>query len=234
MFPPQDDHIKLSTLSANFTRDTRDNPLNEHRGVFDTVAVDFNTSKLGSNVDFAGLNGQAAFYKTAFHNIVWANSIRIGLAQPFSSSFVPLSEEFFTGGGNSLRGIPLDSAGPQRAVYICPDGTSSCGITIPFPTGGNEMLIVNSEARIPLSSIKRGLRIVPFYDGGSVFPGVGFHDFTSLYSNNVGVGFTYNTPVGPIRFDLGKDLNPEPGTSSADAIPTAIFHRNRAGVLEVL
>lgn len=213
LVPAKDDHIKLSTLSANFTRDTRDDPMNEHRGVFDSVEFDFNSSKLGSNVDFAKLTGQAAFYKTAFHNVVWANSIRIGLAQPFNNSFVPLSQAFFTGGGNSLRGIPLDSAGPQRPVYICPDGTSSCGVTIPFPTGGNELLILNAEARIPLFAIKKGLRIVPFYDGGSVFPSVGLHDFTSLYSNNIGVGFTYNTPVGPIRFDLGKDLTAEPNTS---------------------
>ncbi len=213
LVPAEDDHVKLSTLSANFTRDTRDDPMNEHRGVFATAEFDLNSSKLGSNVDFAKLTGQAAFYKTAIHNVVWANSIRIGLAQPFHNSFVPLSQAFFTGGGNSLRGIPLDSAGPQRPVYICPDGTSSCGVTIPFPTGGNELLIVNSEARIPLSFIKKGLRIVPFYDGGSVFPSVGFHDFSTLYSNNIGVGFTYNTPVGPIRFDLGKDLTAEPNTS---------------------
>lgn len=213
LVPAQDDHIKLSTLSANFTRDTRDNPLNAHSGVFDTLELDFNSSKLGSNVNFAKLTGQAAFYKSAIHNIVWADSIRVGLAQPFNNSFVPLSEEFFTGGGNSLRGIPLDSAGEQRAIYVCPNGTSSCGTTIPFPTGGNELLILNSEARIPLFWIKEGLRFVPFYDGGSVFPDVGFHDFASLYSNNVGVGLTYNTPVGPIRFDVGKDLNSEPGTS---------------------
>ena len=213
LVPPEDDHIKLSTLFGNFTRDTRDNPLDAHRGVFDTLALNFNTSKLGSNVDFAGLTGQAAFYKTAVHNIVWADSIRIGLAQPFNNSFVPLSEKFFTGGGNSLRGIPLDSAGPQRPVYVCPNGTTSCGVTIPYPTGGNELLILNSEARIPLFWLKKGLRIDPFYDGGGVFPTVGFQDFTSLYSNNVGVGLTYNTPVGPIRFDVGKDLNAIPGTS---------------------
>jgi len=223
LVPEQDDHIRLSTLSANFTRDTRDNPLDAHRGVFDTLELDFNSSKLGSNVDFAKLTGQAAFYKTAVHNIVWADSIRIGLAQPFNNSFVPLSEEFFTGGGNTLRGIPLDSAGPQRPVYICPDGTTSCGVTVPYPTGGNELLILNSEARIPLSWLKKGLRIVPFYDGGSVFPTVGFHDFTSLYSNNVGVGLTYKTPVGPIRFDVGKDLNAEPGTSPPLHYPLQYF-----------
>lgn len=215
LVPPDNDHIKLSTLAANFTRDTRNNPLDARRGFFGTLELDFNSSALGSNVDFAKLIGQAAYYKEKIHHIVWANSIRVGLAQPFNNSFVPLSETFFTGGGNSLRGIPLDSAGPQRAVYVCPDGTTACGVTIPFPTGGNELLLLNSEARIPLSWIRKNLGFALFYDGGSVFPLVGFHDFTSLYSNNVGIGLRYATPVGPIRFDVGKDLNAVPGTSPA-------------------
>ena len=77
-----------------------------------SIELDLNSTKLGSSVNFAKLTGQAAYYKQAFHNIVWANSIRIGLAQPYANSRVPLSEEFFTGGGNSLRGFPLDGAGP--------------------------------------------------------------------------------------------------------------------------
>jgi outer membrane protein assembly factor BamA len=213
LVPDRDLHIRLSTLTANLTRDTRDNPLDEHRGMLGSAELDFNTTKLGSNVDFAKFTGQAASYKTKWHDIVWANSIRIGLAQPFANSFVPLSESFFTGGGNSLRGFPLDGAGPQRQVQVCSSGSSSACTFIQVPAGGNEMLILNAEARIPLP-IKKGLRIVPFYDGGNVFPLVGFHDFTSLYANNVGVGLRYDTPVGPIRFDLGQNLNPVSGVNS--------------------
>ncbi|MGB8988068.1 MAG: BamA/TamA family outer membrane protein, partial [Candidatus Sulfotelmatobacter sp.] len=210
LVPPPDQHVRLSTHSANVTRDTRDNPLDEHRGMLDTVQLDFNASKLGSSVNFAKLTGQAAFYREKFHHIVWADSVRIGLAQPFSNSFVPLSEAFFSGGGNSLRGFPLDSAGPQRKVEVCGSGSSSNCTLIQVPSGGNELLILNSEARIPLP-IKKGLRLAVFYDGGNVFPSVGFHDFTELYSNNVGLGLRYSTPIGPIRFDIGRNLNPVPG-----------------------
>ena len=164
-------------------------------------------------MNFAKFLGQAAFFKQAFHNIVWANSIRVGLAQPYSNSRVPLSEQFFTGGGNSLRGFPLDGAGPQRQVQVCPNGGTSCDSFIQVPAGGREMLILNSEARIPLP-FKKGLSVVPFYDGGNVFPTVGFHQFTSLYANNAGLGFRYATPVGPIRLDLGRDLNPVPGVNA--------------------
>jgi len=217
LVPDKDRSIHLSTLAGNLTRDTRDNPLDEHHGVLDSVELDFNTSKLGSNVDFAKLTGQAAIYREKFHHIVWADSLRIGLAQPFDNSFVPLSQAFFTGGGNSLRGFPLDGAGPQNSVLICPSGAPTCSnpSQIRVPAGGNEELIINSEARIPVP-IKKGLSIVPFYDGGNVFPTIGFHDFTSLYSNNVGVGVRYATPVGPIRFDLGRNLDPVTGIDATN------------------
>lgn len=209
-----DRNVRLSTLAANLTSDTRDNPLDAHKGMLRSIELDFNTAKLGSSVDFAKVNGQLAYYKTGFHNIVFANSLRIGLAQPFDNSRVPISEAFFTGGGNSLRGFPLDGAGPQRPVEVCPNGTSGCGVFIQVPSGGNELLLINSEARIPLP-IKKGLGIVAFYDGGNVFPTIGFHDFTSLYANNVGVGLRYATPVGPVRIDLGHNLStPVAGVST--------------------
>jgi outer membrane protein insertion porin family len=210
---PQDQHVRLSTIAANVTRDTRDNPLDAHKGMLESIELDFNDTKLGSSVDFAKVNGQAAYYRPIFHNIIWANSLRIGLAQPYSSSRVPLSEEFFTGGGNSLRGFPLDGAGPQRQVQICSSGSSTNCSFIQVPAGGSELLIINSEARIPLP-IKQGLGLAVFYDGGNVFPRVGFHDFTSLYTSSVGLGLRYATPVGPVRIDLGHDLNPVPGVKS--------------------
>ena len=115
-----------------------------------------------------------------------------------------------TGGGNSLRGFPLDGAGPQRQVQVCSSGSSTACTEIQVPAGGNEMLIINSEARIPLP-IKKGLSIVPFYDGGNIFPHLGFSRFTSLYSNSVGIGFRYLTPIGPVRLDFGQNLNPVQG-----------------------
>ncbi len=210
---PEDRNVRLSTLAANLTTDTRDNLLDAHKGMLRTAELDFNTTKLGSSVDFAKFTGQVAYYKTGFHNIVFANSLRVGLAQPFANSRVPISEAFFTGGGNSLRGYPLDGAGPQRQVKVCSSASSTNCSFIQVPSGGKELLLINSEARIPLP-LKKGLGIVAFYDGGNVFPDVGFHNFTSLYSNNVGVGLRYATPVGPVRVDLGHNLNPIAGVNA--------------------
>lgn len=221
LVPLEDRNVRLSTLAANFTHDTRDNPLDEHKGMLDSIEFDYNASKLGSSVDFAKLTTQAAYYMPVLHhqNLIWANSIRIGLAQPLTGSRVPLSEKFFTGGGNTLRGFPLDSAGPQQPVCIGESGNSvDCGSNpnaprINVPTGGNELLLINSELRFPIG-IKKGLGMAAFYDGGNVFSTVGFHNFTSLYSNNIGIGVRYATPVGPVRIDLGRNLNPVPGINA--------------------
>ncbi len=213
LVPPNQLNVHLSTLSATWVHDTRDNVLDAHKGVYQNYQVGVSPYWLGSNFSFGQFLGQSAYYKNLHQSgIIWANSIRVGLEQPFNGSEVPLSSAFFAGGGSTLRGFPLDGAGPQEILPVCgnPDIPSTCG-QITVPRGGNELLILNTELRFPLTAIKDGLGIVTFYDGGNVFPTIGFHDFTSLYSNNVGIGFRYATPVGPIRIDIGRNLNPVPG-----------------------
>ena len=163
------------------------------------------------------MRAQYAYYKQIGAGIVWANSLRIGLEQPFSGSRVPTSELFFSGGGSTLRGFPLNGAGQQRNVPVCsnPSDASTC-TQIQVPDGGRQLLIINSELRIPVpitfpSPINRNLGFAAFYDGGNVFPSVGFHDFAPLYSNSVGIGLRYATPLGPVRVDLGHNLNVTPG-----------------------
>ncbi len=216
---PEDRQLHLSALTAAYTLDTRDNPLDATRGKYQTAEFDINERAIGSSVNFARIRAQVAHYKNIGAGIVWANSLRIGLAQPFASSRVPVSELFFSGGGSTLRGFPLNGAGPQHNIPVCgnPADPSTC-TQIQAPEGGRELLIVNSEFRIPLP-IKKGLGIVPFYDGGNVFPSVGFRDFSS-YSNTLGIGFRYRTPVGPIRIDIGHNLSPLPGIKATQIFIT--------------
>ena len=125
LVPPQDQQYRLSNLGAAYTRDTRDNPLDAHHGIYQSFDITFNTSVLGSSADFARFVGQVSYYKNIGHNIIWANNVRLGLEQPFNGSFVPLSEQFFTGGGSTLRGFPLNGAGPQRELPACGDPLKS-------------------------------------------------------------------------------------------------------------
>jgi outer membrane protein assembly factor BamA len=210
---PQDRNVHLSTFSGTVFRDTRDKPLDAHHGMFETVNLGITPTSLGSSANFAKLFGQYAFYKPV-HSIVFANSVRLGLLKSFDSSFVPTSQLFFSGGGTTLRGFPIDEAGPQRIVPFCNvlKGQTGC-VNVTVPVGGRQLFIWNSEARFPLGVMK-ALGGVVFYDGGNVYSAINLRNFADNYSNTIGVGLRYATPVGPVRFDIGKDLNPVPGIKS--------------------
>jgi outer membrane protein insertion porin family len=207
---PQDRNVRLSTFSGTLIHDTRDKPLDAHKGIFGTIDLGITPTALGSSADFAKLFGQVAHYQP-FHAIVFANSIRVGLASPFANSFVPTSQLFFSGGGTSLRGFPINQAGPQRLVPFCNvlQGESGC-VNITVPVGGKQLFIFNSEVRFPLG-IMKALGGVVFYDGGNVYRTINLHDFVRNYTNTVGFGLRYSTPIGPVRFDIGRNLNPVPG-----------------------
>jgi outer membrane protein assembly factor BamA len=210
---PQDRNVRLSTFSGTLIRETRDKPLDAHRGIYTTVNFGITPSALGSNVNFGKLFGQFATYKSV-HSIVLANSIRLGLAKSFSGSFVPTSQLFFSGGGTSLRGFPLDEAGPQRIVPFCNVLQNETGcVNVTVPVGGRQLFILNSEVRFPLKVTKE-LGGVVFYDGGNVYSAISFSNFINNYSNTIGVGLRYSTPIGPVRVDLGRNLNPVPGLSA--------------------
>jgi outer membrane protein insertion porin family len=206
----QDRHVRLSTFSTSLIRDTRDKPLDAHRGDFATLTLGITPTALGSSANFAKLFGQYAFYKPV-SSLVFANSIRLGLATPFAGSFVPTSQLFFSGGGTSLRGFPIDEAGPQRLVPFCNvlKNQSGC-VNVTVPVGGRQLFILNSEARFPLG-ISKLLGGVVFYDGGNVYSAINLHNFADNYSSTVGIGLRYSTPIGPVRVDFGRNLNPVPG-----------------------
>jgi outer membrane protein insertion porin family len=146
-------------------------------------------------------------------------------AYPQLNGLLPISERFFAGGPNTLRGFNFEEAGPR--VVVVPTGIfrKSNGdpvfldpFTVPF--GGNALAVANIELRIPLTA---SLRAVPFYDGGNVFrkPGDIFHRPTvapgdvaafnqrAIWTHTVGLGLRLKTPVGgEFGVDYGFLINP--------------------------
>jgi outer membrane protein insertion porin family len=217
---PQDQHVRLSTFDGQYIRDTRDKPLDAHKGIYQSVDFSVTSKALGASANFVRFLGQTSFYVPVKPWLVWATNLRLGLAEPFGNSDVPLSERFFSGGADSLRGFPINGAGPQRPVAVCTDPTNpaTC-VLIAVPVGGNMLFIVNSEARFPIP-LKQGLGGAIFYDGGNVYSNINFRQFTNDFTHSVGIGLRYQTPVGPVRFDVGYRITNVPGVNSAQYFVT--------------
>jgi outer membrane protein insertion porin family len=225
------------------------------KGSFLTAEYNVSLPFLGANI---GFNKFQASYNTYYtlpwlKNTTFAARAIIGLAHVFSSGdrfansqipdlegILPISERFFAGGANTLRGFDFESAGPR--VVIVPTGTFRDRnlepvfldpFTIPF--GGNALAVVNLEARIPVSTL---FRVVPFYDGGNVFRRVGdiFNppdvqpnnvnqaNLRALWSHTVGLGLRVKTPIGgELGIDYGYLLNPPRFLIPQVNAPNAIF-----------
>jgi outer membrane translocation and assembly module TamA len=105
---------------------------------------------------------------------------------------VPFQKKYFLGGATSIRGWGRYEVGPL----------SGSGL----PIGGNSMLAVSGELRATVFGKLGG---VLFVDGGNVWAQSGGIRLNDLrYA--VGPGLRYQTPVGPLRFDFGYQLNPIP------------------------
>ncbi|HEY2232656.1 MAG TPA: POTRA domain-containing protein [Candidatus Angelobacter sp.] len=217
---PQDENVRLSGVSASFTRDSRDNPLDAHKGIYESFQLGVNPAFLGSNTSFGRFLGQTAYYKSlnSDSSLVWANSVRLGMEHAFGGAHIPISELFFTGGGSTLRGFSLNGAGPQRQVSVCPTSDPGCGVKITVPVGGEQLLIVNSELRFPLGIsapfVGGNLGGAAFYDAGNVYTSVSLKNVFTDVSHTAGFGLRYKTPIGPVRIDIGHLLNPPPGVKS--------------------
>jgi outer membrane protein insertion porin family len=217
---PEDQNVRLSSLAASFSRDSRDNLLDAHKGIYESAELDLNPAFLGSNTSFGRFLGQVAYYKslTSDSSLVWANSLRLGLEHAFGGAHIPISESFFSGGGSTLRGFSLNGAGPQRDVLVCPADNPNCGEKISVPVGGIQLVILNSELRFPLGIsvpfVGGALGGAAFYDTGNVYTSVNFKNVFTDITHTVGFGVRYKTPVGPVRVDIGHLLNAPAGVKS--------------------
>jgi outer membrane translocation and assembly module TamA len=107
---------------------------------------------------------------------------------------LPASERFFAGGDTTVRGFVLDQLGTA-------DTLNDQG----FPTGGNGLIVVNLEIRAPYW---KGLGPVVFVDAGNVFKRASEVNLGDLRPA-AGFGLRYRSPIGPLRVDLGLNLDPQ-------------------------
>lgn len=191
--------LVISDLRPGIVYDTRDNPFDPRKGIFSGISLKITSPFLLSETNFIKLLLHGSTYRELSKRFVLALSLSGGAAQGYhKTDELPIVERFFLGGSTTVRGYDQDTLGPKGA-----DGT---------PTGGNAYLLVNFEIR---SYLGRNIGLVAFLDGGNVWlKAKDINPGDLKYS--AGLGFRYNTPVGPIRIDYGYKLQRQTGESPGE------------------
>jgi outer membrane protein assembly complex protein YaeT len=227
---------RVAGPALTWIRDTRDSPLDAHRGTYTSFQEFLSAASFGSQVQFNRLDlSNSSFYSFDKSRFVIARNTRYGQERAFgttSEELIPLPERLYAGGTTSLRGFSMNAAGPR-------DPETG------YPVGGTGTLINSTELRLPppnLPLLGNTLSLVIFHDMGNVFtnasdawasalrfnqpdrntcknpqllPPDAPYSSTGLkspcsfnyFSHAPGVGMRYHTPVGPIRLDFSYNLN---------------------------
>lgn len=202
----QDGVTSSARLSLNW--DTRNNRLFPSKGFVQSASVEVAPPWLGSELQFTRYTGVTRWYFPLPLKLVFKTQGTIGY---ITGDNVPISERYFLGGINSVRGYTLRSISPEVGVVV--DPTDPQSQLTPYGVGGNKQLIINNELEFPILE-QVGIRGVLFWDLGNTWAiDEGFFDPTKFdlplgLFQSVGFGFRWFSPIGPLRFEWGIPLNP--------------------------
>jgi len=184
-----------SVIEFALSRDTRDNffePTTGSRSVID--------------LSFAGLGGDTRFYRVVaehghffplpIFNWIFAARGVVGYSHGWGGEEVPIFERFFLGGGSTLRGQGTREVGPK----------DENGAVI----GGTSEILASVELLIPVFP---RFRLVFFFDVGNAY-GFGDDFDPTDVRMGAGAGFRFFSPLGPLRLEVGYNLDREAGEDS--------------------
>jgi outer membrane protein assembly factor BamA len=204
--------------SLSVSLDFRDSPLNPRQGFFANVQGDYVQKVFGNEQD-QGISESSQYIKTAASvsgyiplgdkTNVLALSTSIGYIFHLAPNSIAWADRYFyMGGVSTLRGFPADTVVPQDVYYANQDDVNSNAHN---NFGGESMFLLRAEIR---------------HDFGANLIGVVFGEAGNLWRNTdnfmrskqghvapwilrpvLGLGIHYNTPVGPIAFDVGLNLD---------------------------
>jgi outer membrane protein assembly factor BamA len=159
--------VRVAGPALTWIRDTRDTPLDAHRGTYTSFQEFLSGKFFGAEVNLNRLDlSNSSYYGFNKNRIVLARSTRYGQERVFGAlenELIPLPERLYAGGATSLRGFGQNSAGPR-------DPETG------YPIGGAGALINSTELRLPpptLPWVGNTVSLVLFHDMGNIFTNAG-------------------------------------------------------------
>ena len=185
-------------LTVGWTRDNRDSALVPTKGRFQRI---FGDVSLAGDARYMRANYQIQQYIPLNKQFTVALNGELGWGKGLSNRPFPIFKNFSSGGLGSVRGFQQGSLGPREGV--APND---------FATGGPKKITLNGEliAPFPGTGNDRTLRMFAFVDAGNVFGQDQKYNFSEIRAS-YGVGVSWISPVGPLRFGFANPFRKKVG-----------------------
>ncbi len=186
-----------SAISPSIRRDTRDYYLDPSRGSLNALYTTF--AGFGGDNAFIRAVAESGWYFPIFESTTIHLKGQVGWIEGIFGKVVPLYENFYVGGINTIRGLGWGIAGPKDPAT---------GEAI----GGTRELVLNAEYIFP---IIKDLKVkgVVFTDAGRAWGSS--ETLGSDLRYTAGTGVRWMSPFGPIRIEWGYNLAKKAGESSS-------------------
>ena len=155
------------------------------KGINTSVGIKYNGHLFGGTFNYTRLWGDFRVYKKINYVILAYRIMAGSITSADSSGFIPVEDRFYSGGSNSIRGWSRHQLGPKRD-----SGT---------PLGGKSIFETNFEVRHHLFW---KLNVAAFIEAGNVWLS-SFEYHLGDLSYAAGPGIRIETPIGPVRLDVG-------------------------------
>ena len=218
--------VIISYVDLRTHLDFRDSAIHPHEGIFIGNDLQFAGGPLGGHTRDVRIQPELRAYVPISRDVTFAVRGTLGFLFPFDygdslESALPDPRDaqlvyfraFFSGGPSSNRGYPFRGVGPhgivpffhpgiavQQLARQCSDRTiPNYDVVCAQPLGGLTLWETSAEVRF---DVGKDVSLVTFCDASDV--SIGRASFRMDRPHlSCGLGFRYDTPVGPIRLDVG-------------------------------
>ncbi len=190
-----------SSVRLSISRDTRNRVFNTSSGSKNLLSVKYAGGVLGGDAAFTKLEGSTSWFFPMPFSTVFHAKAAAGQAFENEDNKLPVYENFYLGGMNSIRGFKSASISP-----LDPQNGEKYG--------GDKMWYSNLEVTFPLLT-DAGLFGVVFTDFGNVYAEYEDWDFGEI-KKSAGIGVNWLSPMGPLRLIWGYNLDKKDGDEDAN------------------
>ncbi|WP_416558651.1 outer membrane protein assembly factor BamA [Limnohabitans sp. yimb22184] len=190
-------------LTLGWARDGRDSALVPTKGTYQRVNADLSVA---GDVRYFRSNYQYQQYFPLSKKYTLALNADLGWGQGLSGQPFPIFKNFYVGGLGSVRGFEQSTLGPS-ARTIKNDSSSAL-----VYLGGPKKIVLNAEFMVPFPGAgnDKTLRLFGFTDIGRAFGEIEKVSFSDLRAS-AGIGLSWISPMGPLRFSYATPIRQETG-----------------------